>query len=83
MFKENAMFMVLYQLNNSNVYTLQDLSGLSTGRNYGPMMGTNAVHHVRGQAETSVGTTTEQSVAKISAMFPTVGETHIKTLLLK
>lgn len=47
------------------------------------MMGTNAVHHMRGQAETSVATSTEQSVAKISAMFPTVGETHIKTLLFK
>lgn len=67
----------------SELIPMQDFSGISMGRNYGPMMGTNAVHLVRGQAETSVATSTEQSVAKISAMFPTVGETHIRTLLLK
>lgn len=75
--------MVLYMLDYFNIFVLQDFSGLPTGRNYGPMMGTNAVHLIRGQAETSVPTSTEQSVAKISAMFPTVGETHIRTLLFK
>ncbi|XP_067013916.2 uncharacterized protein [Anabrus simplex] len=34
-------------------------------------------------AETNLQTDTDASVAKISAMFPTVSDTHIKTLLMK
>ena len=34
-------------------------------------------------SETTLMTETEQSVAKISAVFPTVTETHIRTLLMK
>jgi len=33
--------------------------------------------------ETSMTTDTEQSVVKISAMFPTVSDTHIRALLMK
>jgi hypothetical protein len=36
-----------------------------------------------GMQESSLSIETEQAVAKIGAMFPTVGETHIRTLLKK
>nr|XP_018904058.1 PREDICTED: uncharacterized protein LOC109035048 [Bemisia tabaci] len=55
-------------------------------RTYSPLMGSSAAdYHAYKMNESPYGSsnTIEQSVAKISALFPTVGETHIKTLLLK
>ncbi|XP_026271946.2 uncharacterized protein LOC113202093 isoform X5 [Frankliniella occidentalis] len=52
-----------------------------------PLMGSHAIgHHSSSKLqETSFSTAvaTENSVAKISAMFPTVSETHIRALLIK
>ncbi|XP_034255523.1 uncharacterized protein LOC117653754 isoform X3 [Thrips palmi] len=52
-----------------------------------PLMGSHAIgHHSSSKIhETSFSTAvaTEHSVAKISAMFPTVSETHIRALLIK
>ncbi|XP_039286116.1 uncharacterized protein LOC111051232 isoform X2 [Nilaparvata lugens] len=64
---------------------MQDFSRPSgmMGRTIGPpTMGAPALQYQQ-QKNAAAETTLEQSVAKISAMFPTVGETHIKTLLIK
>lgn len=61
---------------------MQDFSR-GQGRTIGPpTMGAPALQY-QSQKNAAAETTLEQSVAKISAMFPTVGETHIKTLLIK
>uniref|UniRef100_A0A1B6DE45 WW domain-containing protein n=1 Tax=Clastoptera arizonana TaxID=38151 RepID=A0A1B6DE45_9HEMI len=70
---------------NPETIPMQDLNNIIMER---PAMGVNAVqHHIalnNQTKETELKTTNmEQSVAKISAVFPTVKETHIKMLLLK
>lgn len=47
------------------------------------MMGTNSLKRQQSAVESQQPSTTDQAVTKISAMFPTVTETHIRTLLLK
>lgn len=51
------------------------------GRSYSPLMGSNAIHYLAQKPHDYPSV--ETSVAKIKALFPTVGETHIKTLLHK
>ncbi|XP_075229699.1 uncharacterized protein LOC142329190 [Lycorma delicatula] len=58
------------------------LSGRSIVGTGGPTMGAPALQYQQAKLAAQE-TSLEESVAKISALFPTVGETHIKTLLLK
>lgn len=51
------------------------------GRSYSPLMGSNVIHYLAQKPHEYP--TVESSVAKIKALFPTVSETHIKTLLHK
>lgn len=60
---------------------------------FSPRMGSNAINYARSTATNRVSTTPnmspsssstiEQSISKISAMFPTASESHIKILLNK
>uniref|UniRef100_A0A1B6KMT8 WW domain-containing protein n=2 Tax=Graphocephala atropunctata TaxID=36148 RepID=A0A1B6KMT8_9HEMI len=59
------------------------LQEFSSNTRLGLMMGTNSLKRQQSAADSQQTTSTEQSVTKISAMFPTVTETHIRTLLLK
>uniref|UniRef100_A0A1B6GS93 WW domain-containing protein n=1 Tax=Cuerna arida TaxID=1464854 RepID=A0A1B6GS93_9HEMI len=59
------------------------LQEFSSNTRLGLMMGTNSLKRQQSATDSQQTTSTEQSVAKISAMFPTVTETHIRTLLLK
>lgn len=60
---------------------------------FSPRMGSNAINYARSTASNRVSTTSnmsslssfniDQSILKIGAMFPTVSESHIRTLLNK
>ncbi|XP_034255522.1 uncharacterized protein LOC117653754 isoform X2 [Thrips palmi] len=81
-----------YNEPTTDIFTMQDISSYRPspvpGRVHtAPLMGSHAIgHHSSSKIhETSFSTAvaTEHSVAKISAMFPTVSETHIRALLIK
>ncbi|XP_046682213.1 uncharacterized protein LOC124368835 isoform X1 [Homalodisca vitripennis] len=59
------------------------LQEFSSNTRLGLMMGTNSLKRQQSGTDSQQTTSTEQAVTKISAMFPTVTETHIRTLLLK
>ncbi|XP_054290719.1 uncharacterized protein LOC129005751 isoform X1 [Macrosteles quadrilineatus] len=61
---------------------LQDFTSAANHR-LGLMMGTNSLKRQQSAASDNKQAATDQTVAKISSMFPTVSETHIRTLLLK
>lgn len=81
-----------YLIEPSEILGLQDITSYRPspvpGRAHtAPLMGSHAIglHNSSKIHETSFSNAiaTEQSVAKISAMFPTVSETHIRALLIK
>ncbi|GFG38168.1 hypothetical protein Cfor_03779 [Coptotermes formosanus] len=74
-----------HQKNGTRVYQQHDLTNVRPspipGRAVGPPV--NPYASPARATETSMTTDTEQSVVKISAMFPTVSDTHIRALLMK